>query len=153
MNDISLIYKNIEEREWENNFLKFIETVLKELAIDNWEFSVTLCDDAYISIINKDYREKDGPTDVITFVMSDDPFPVNGNDVEPYSAGDIIISLDSVYENAKYFVVNKEEELKRVIIHGILHLKGYDHATNEKDEEMLIFQEEILKRIIDQGIY
>jgi len=69
------------------------------------------------------------------------------------SAGDIIISLDSVYENAKYFVVNKEEELKRVIIHGILHLKGYDHATNEKDEEMLIFQEEILKRIIDQGIY
>lgn len=153
MNEITLMYQNIEEKSWENNFLTFVDSVLKELTIDKWEFSITLCDDSYIHTINREYRDKDKPTDVITFVMSDEPFPMEVFEEELYSAGDIIISLDTVKENSTYFKVEEEEELKRVIIHGILHLKGLDHTTNNADEEMLILQEKILSALPKKGIY
>jgi len=85
--------------------------------------------------------------------MSDEPFPVTQEEGEPYSAGDIIISLETVEENSKYFKVSYEEELKRVLIHGILHLMGLDHETNSEDEEMLIKQEKILKDLIGRGLF
>lgn len=153
MNEISLLYQNIDEKVWQDKYLLFIKSVLDELSIDNWEFSVTLCDDRYIQEINRDYRKKDKPTDVITFAMVDEPFPDISEECDFYSAGDIIISLDTVEENAKFFNVNSDEEFKRVTIHGILHLKGYDHETNDDTEEMLILQEEVLKRLNKEDIF
>lgn len=153
MNEITLMYQNKEAVKWEDKLLNFVNTVLDELSIDNWELSLTICDNEYIREINRDYRSKDKPTDVITFVMSDEPFPILPGGDEPYSAGDIIISLDTVEENAKYFDVSYEEELKRVLIHGVLHLKGYDHETNDETEEMLKFQEKILKKIDVEGLF
>lgn len=153
MNEISFFYQNIEKKQWEDSYLTFINAILDELSIDNWEFSVTLCDNSYIQEINRDYRDKDKPTDVITFVMSDEPFPEVAVDDGLYSAGDIIISLDTVEENAGYFNVPPDEEFKRVTIHGILHLKGYDHETNDETEEMLVLQEKVLKRINKEEIF
>ena len=153
MNDITLMYQNLEDQKWEDNFLSFTDLVLEHLSIENWEFSITLCDDKYIHEINREYRKKDKPTDVITFVMSDEPFPIEGGEVELYSAGDIIISLDTVNENSKYFKVEYEEELKRVLIHGILHLKGLDHETNESYEEMLILQEKIVLKLSKRRLF
>ena len=155
MNDIALMYQNISEIKWEDNLFDFLNSVLDYLKIDNWEFSLTLSDNDYIQKMNKDYRKQDKPTDVITFVMSDEPFPVieEVEDDEFYSAGDIIISLDTVKENAEYFKVEYEEELQRVLIHGILHLKGYDHKTNEPDEEMLVLQEKVLQKLKEQRIF
>lgn len=85
--------------------------------------------------------------------MSDEPFPMEPGVEELYSAGDIIISLDTVKENSSYFKVAYEEELKRVLIHGILHLKGLDHETNNEDEDMLILQEKIVVALSDRGIF
>lgn len=153
MNEVELIYQNFEPKEWENNFTEFVNIVLKELDIEGWEFSITLCDNSYIHTINREYRDQDKPTDVITFVMSDEPFPMESQEEELYNAGDIIISLDTVKENSKYFNVDEEEELKRVVIHGILHLKGLDHKTNNADEDMLILQENLLSRLPPKGIY
>lgn len=144
MNDITLMYQNIDDQKWEDSFLDFVNIVLEYLNIDNWEFSITLCDDKYIHKLNKEYREKDKPTDVITFVMSDEPFPMESLVGELYSAGDIIISMDTVKENSTYFKVEYEEELKRVLIHGILHLKGLNHESNDDEEDMLILQEKIM---------
>lgn len=152
MNDITLMYQNIEAVEFEEGLLAFVNSVLEYLGIDQWEFSLTLCDNPYIQELNSTYREKDTPTDVISFVMSDEPFP-SGIAEEFYSAGDIIISLEYVEENSKYFKVTYEEELKRVLIHGILHLKGMDHETNEPEEEMLIEQERVLDILTDKGIF
>lgn len=152
MNDITLMYQNIDTVDFEGNLLTFVDHILKELGIDQWEFSLTLCDNIYIQEINKTYREKDAPTDVISFVMSDEPFPT-GVAEEFYSAGDIIISLDYVKENSSYFNVPYEEELQRVLIHGILHLKGMDHETNNPDEEMLIEQERVLDILKVKGIF
>lgn len=153
MNEVTLMYQNMEPKQWEDKFQDFVYSVLKDLEIDNWEFSLTLCDNNYIQDINRDFRNKDKPTDVITFVMSDEPFPMEDSESELYSAGDIIISLDTVKENSTYFNVDEEEELKRVVIHGILHLKGMDHKTNDVDEEMLMLQEKILLRLPQKGIY
>lgn len=154
MNEIAIMYQNIEQKSWETQMLTFVNKVLEALEIINWEFSITLCDDIYIHKINKEYRKKDKATDVITFVMSDEPFPVGDlEEDELYSAGDIIISLDSVKENSKYFKVDEEEELKRVLIHGILHLDGMDHKSNNEEEEMLQLQEKVLRMFIDTGIF
>lgn len=153
MNDVTLIYQGIESVDFENKLLSFVDMVFSDLKINNWEISLTICDNNYIQNINKEYRNKDKPTDVITFVMSDEPFPVSMNDDEPYSAGDMIISLETIKENSEYFKVSYEEELKRVIIHGILHLKGMDHETNDPTEEMLIIQERMLKDMNKVGIF
>ncbi len=153
MNDITLMYQNLEDQKWEDNFLSFTDLVLEHLSIDNWEFSITLCDNKYIHEINREYRKKDKPTDVITFVMSDEPFPIESGEDELFSAGDIIISLETVKENSNFFKVEYEEELKRVLIHGILHLKGLDHETNESHEEMLVLQEKIVLSLSERRIF
>ncbi|MBN2618284.1 MAG: rRNA maturation RNase YbeY [Spirochaetales bacterium] len=153
MNEITLMYQNIAEVEWEDNFLDFIDSILDELKLNNWEMSVTLCNNDYIHSINKEYRHIDKPTDVISFVMSDEPMPLEQDEDDLYSAGDIVISLEYVKENSEYFKVSEVEELKRVTIHGILHLMGMDHKTNNDDELMLIEQERILELFKDEEIY
>ena len=66
-----------------------------------------------------------------------------------YVAGDIVISVDTLKKNANYFSVSENEELKRLIIHSILHLSGMDHSDNSKDQPMLVLQEDILKLFND----
>lgn len=152
MNDITIMYQNKSQEKWESRLEHYLDSILKDQSIDNWEFSVTICDDIYIRDINREYRNKDKATDVITFVMSDEPFPTVEMEEELYSAGDIIVSLDTVESNAEYFGVDYDEEFRRVLIHGILHLKGLDHETNDETEEMLVLQEEILSRVVTEGI-
>ncbi len=153
MNEITYIYQDLEEISWEAKLDNFINMVLGYLNISNWEMSITLCNNSYIKDINRQYRDKDYPTDVISFVMSDEPFPSSEMENELYTAGDIIVSLEFVKENSEYFNVPFEEELKRVLIHGILHLYGMDHETNDPKEEMLIKQEVILNQIKDMGLF
>jgi rRNA maturation RNase YbeY len=69
------------------------------------------------------------------------------------NGGDIIISLHTLGENAEYFGVEEEEELKRLLIHGILHLSGMDHSDNSPEQEMLIYQEKILTRLSGVKIF
>ena len=69
-----------------------------------------------------------------------------------FSAGDIVISIDTLQRNSETFEVPVDEELKRLLIHGILHLDGYDHADNSPEQEMLQFQEKILAQFADVHI-
>jgi probable rRNA maturation factor len=69
-----------------------------------------------------------------------------------YTAGDIVISLETLEENARYFNTTEDEELRRLLIHGILHLNGMDHETNDKTEPMLELQEAILTRLAGESI-
>jgi probable rRNA maturation factor len=66
--------------------------------------------------------------------------------------GDIVISLESLAENSGYFHVSQDEELRRLLIHGILHLDGYDHDTNEGTEPMLQLQERLLAELAGEYI-
>jgi probable rRNA maturation factor len=60
-------------------------------------------------------------------------------------AGDIVISLDMLTQNARYFSVSENDELKRLLVHGILHLEGMDHEDNDPARPMLVLQEQILE--------
>ncbi len=88
------------------------------------ELSIIFCDDDYLLSINQQYLDHNTYTDIITFDNSED---------EDIISGDIFISIDRIKENASLFKVEESNELHRVIIHGILHLCGYqDHSEDEK---------------------
>ena len=129
----------------------FISEVLNELNLKNWDISLLFCDDAFIQNLNKQYRDIDSPTDVLSFEQGDEYFDDAGE--TRFMAGDIVISLDSLRFNAEEFNVEINEELKRLIVHGILHLNGMDHSDNSPEQEMLKFQEELLMQYKNIEIY
>ena len=129
----------------------FISEVLNELNLKNWDISLLFCDDAFIQNLNKQYRDIDSPTDVLSFEQGDEYFDDAGE--TRFMAGDIVISLDSLRFNAEEFNVEINEELKRLIVHGILHLNGMDHSDNSPEQEMLKFQEELLMQYKNMEVY
>lgn len=144
--DITLIYEH--DQVSIDSLQVFTEQVLVALGVDECELSLLITDDAAIQELNRVYRGKDEPTDVLSFAQCDDdsfPDPEGEGDFE--ILGDIIISIDTLQRNAEYFTVPFKQELQRVIIHGILHLLGEDHKTNDPVEEMLIKQESLVLRL------
>lgn len=123
-----------------------VERILSYLGEDG-DFSIHFVSDEEIRALNRSYRDKDEATDILTFALSDgDAFPeIEGEEKE---LGDIFISLESMHRNAEAFSVSDDEELHRLLIHGVLHLLGYDHATNDfSTEPMLIKQEGMMKEL------
>lgn len=120
----------------------FVQRVLSELHINNWELSILFCSDAFMTQLNTQYRNIGSATDVLSFEQGDEY--IDEAEIRWFCAGDIVISMDSVRANAAEFAVTVDEELKRVIVHGILHLSGMDHADNSSDEPMLQKQEKLL---------
>lgn len=87
------------------------------------ELSIVFCDNAYIQRLNRDFRKKDKPTDVLSF-----PQLEQRSKYEPaYSLGDLVISVDKTASQAKERRHGFETELWKLLIHGLLHLLGYDH--------------------------
>ena len=127
----------------EERVFDFALNVLGYLKKENWDVSLHFCFDPFIQELNKTYRNIDSPIDVLSFEMGESYVDEDGE--ARYVAGDIVISVDTLKKNANYFSVSENEELKRLIIHSILHLSGMDHSDNSKDQPMLILQEDILK--------
>ncbi|TRZ37544.1 rRNA maturation RNase YbeY [Niallia circulans] len=110
------------------------------------ELSVTFVDNARIQEINKEYRNKDQATDVISFAMEElgeGETALIGADM-PRVLGDIIISIDRAKEQAEEYGHSYMRELGFLAVHGFLHLLGYDHLTKEDEEVMFTLQKEIL---------
>jgi len=102
------------------------------------EVSITFTDNESIRELNREYRDIDRATDVLSFPMDDE-----GDDVV---LGDIVISLERAKEQAIEYGHSLEREISFLCVHSTLHLLGYDHETGEEDEkEMFMKQEEILK--------
>lgn len=125
---------------------RYCSTVLSFLSIDNWEISVFFCSDEYIRTLNRLYRDSDAPTDVLSFPQSG-PFP-SQREIDPETgghAGDIVISVETLSRNVLEYNVTKDEEVKRLLVHGILHLMGMDHTYEDlENQEMIMKQEYIL---------
>ncbi len=102
------------------------------------ELSVTLTDDQRIQVLNRDYRQKDVATDVLSFATLDAPgtTPESFPKELPLPLGDIVISLDTVRRQAAENAVETDAELAWVLIHGVLHLLGYDHQTTKERDLM-----------------
>ncbi|GHT48916.1 endoribonuclease YbeY [Spirochaetia bacterium] len=141
MNNIDICTFDVNEPT-QINVSSFMQKVLHALSIDNWNVSVVFCTNSFIANLNKTYRQKDEPTDVLSFCQQDsNDFKSQCKQIE---AGDIIISLEYLAANAATFKVSETEELQRLLIHGLLHLKGMDHITNDPSEEMLVLNENLL---------
>lgn len=104
----------------------------------NTEVSVSFVDDDTIAALNQEYRGKQGPTDVLSFEMdhadTDEPDvfadPQAGPQA-PYELGDIVIAVDVAHRQTQQYGTTFEEEVSLLLIHGVLHLCGYDHVTDE----------------------
>lgn len=131
------------ENNYEEDFTAIIEQALKTLHIeDDVEVSCVLVDDERIHEINREYRHIDRSTDVISFAMEDnDQFYVEGM---PRTLGDIFISVDHAKKQAEEYGHSLRREMCFLFTHGILHLLGYDHMTDEQEKEMFDLQDEIL---------
>jgi len=122
--DIEFKFKNRRAcKKWIISALEE-EGVLKKRKLE--ELSVIFCSDEYLLDMNKKYLDHDYFTDVITF----------DNSEENSFSGDIFISIDRVRENAETFRQLFIDELHRVIIHGVLHLSGYDDGTESEQKSM-----------------
>ncbi len=117
------------------------QAVIKTLEYEDFpsdaEVSVTLCDNAYIRKLNKEYRGKDKATDVLSFPLYD--FNEEDDDVfeieDSVALGDIVISLERAREQAKEIGNSFIEEVAFLTIHSTLHLLGYDHERSKDDDE------------------
>ena len=144
-NTINIFTENIYP-DWEIDEVKLIEvgrkifdyylqTIAKDSCLEGFEyetitFDILFCGSDKTHQINKEYREKDYPADIITFAIfaDDDAKFVFDNDI---NLGEIIIALDKVKEEAKKQNLEDEYELYFLVSHGILHLLGFDHQTEE----------------------
>ena len=129
--------KVLEEKELK----KLIKYALKYMNLKNVSFSVIFVDNNKIHKLNKDYRNIDRPTDVITFRLADYEEVMCG---KINILGDVYISLDKAKEQAIEYGHSYLRELSFLLIHGFLHLLGYDHMNEEDEKEMFSLQEEIL---------
>ena len=108
------------------------------------ELSILIVDDSQIAELNSQYLNRSGPTNVIAFPMNEGEF----SDLSPYLLGDVVISVDAAAKEGKMAGITMEERFTELLVHGILHLFGFDHENN-KDEarEMEKKSEEIMRMI------
>lgn len=144
MNTVSIDWRDIDEPAWLCRAEAFASLVLESLGKDNWALSLLFCGDNFIQTLNRDYRGKDETTDVLSFCMGD---TIEEEGKAIFLAGDIVISLPALARNAIEFSVTEDEELRRLIAHGILHLSGLDHTDNDPAQPMLLEQERLLASI------
>ena len=149
------VQDGVEEPSWLQSAETFCQLAMKELSYDGEEVSILFCNDQYIQELNKAYRDIDSPTDVLSFENDEEYEDEEGT---WKCVGDIAISLDTLPVNAEYFEETANDELKRLLVHGLLHLNGYDHGEEHIEKgvaptgEMLVLQENILNKLKDEKI-
>ena len=149
MNRVVISAEGTPLPSWSDSARGFALKVLDEIKRGNWELSILLCGNKTITALNSRYRNIAEPTDILSFNLGE---TVQEGKNSVYLPGDIAISLETLAENARYFQISEDEELRRLLIHGILHLDGMDHKTTDTDEPMLVLQEDILNRLKDERI-
>jgi len=117
--------------------------ILTELALPDAELSILLVDDVQIQELNRRYLNREKPTNVIAFPMGKGEFPV----LQPHLLGDLAISVEKANRQSNRFGLDHAGMITLLMIHGILHLLGYDHeGTRKGGQEMAIKQKELLRK-------
>ncbi len=129
---ISFNYETDFELENEAQYEDWISRIIESEGFDEGEINYIFCDDDYLHKINVEYLDHDTLTDIISFDYT------VGNLIQ----GDIFVSVERVQDNAKDFNVTFEEELKRVLSHGVLHYCGYKDKSLEDEAVMRSKEEE-----------
>jgi len=134
-NEIEISIEKIREKA---------KAVLSALDSPEGELSILIVDDSQIGSLNKKYLNREGTTNVIAFPMQEGQF----SDVNPQLLGDIVISVETACREGELSGISMEERLTQLLVHGILHLFGYDHEKTEQEaRRMEAKSEELLKLI------
>lgn len=133
--------------EWDA-FHTFIESCLRAAAaaldLRDTEISVHLCNDAEMATLNKTYRGKQGPTNVLSFAPVVDEASLDGE----HLLGDIVLSYETLTEEAVAQAKSFESHLAHLLVHGLLHLLGYDH---QEDAEATLMESHEIKLLAAMG--
>jgi probable rRNA maturation factor len=118
---------------------------LAEIEVPDAELSISFVDDTQIRELNRHYLGRNRPTNVLAFSMREGEFP----SLHPQVLGDVIISVDTAQRQSNRFGLTDMETIILLMIHGILHLLGYDHEGTKKGaREMALIQKELLMKSI-----
>jgi probable rRNA maturation factor len=121
------------------------QAILNALDCPEGELSVLIVDDNRIAEMNEQYLRHTGPTNVISFPMREG----DHTDIHPELLGDVVISMDTCTREAQDADIPQATRLNQLLIHGILHLFGYDHVHSEKDARIMEAKSEELLNLID----
>ena len=143
MNKVELFNQTEKEISELDTVLKVLDSALKKENLDNVSFNLIIVDNEYIHELNRDYRNIDRETDVITFALEDEDSIILPNDERVL--GDIYISIDKASSQALEYGHSLLRELSFLAVHGFYHLLGYDHMTEEDEKVMFKKQEEVLE--------
>jgi len=120
------------------------QAILRHLGEDDAELTVSLVDDGAIHELNRRYRGNDCPTDVLAFAMREGAHA----DLHPGVLGDVVISLDTAARQAEEHGLRLGEEVDRLLVHGILHLAGYDHEISLREERRMKRKERAMRALL-----
>ncbi len=119
---------------------KTAQAILDALASPEAELSLLVVDDEGIAPLNQEYLGRSGPTNVIAFPMQEGEFP----ELSPHLLGDVVISVETCQREAEAAGIGFERRFTELLIHGILHLFGYDHEKSSAEEERMHRKTEVL---------
>ena len=144
MPDISV---QVQDKRYYNHRLfsqGFCRKVVKAAweGVEPAEVSVVLADDDFVHVLNRDYRGKDNPTNVLSFENKEKP-PKG----QPWMAGDIIVAYQTVKREAKDLKIPFLVHLVHLLVHGTLHLQGYDHMNDKEAEKMEAKEIKIMREL------
>ena len=157
--EISIDFKNWQEilPDYRDLATKAIEQITQNInegkAIEKFnhiELSIVLCDDALIHKLNNDFRQQDKPTNILSFAGLEATqiakFLKDGDDPaeSPYALGEIYIAYETIYSEAQLAGINIENHYTHLIMHGVLHLLGFDHIEDDEAEEMELIETKLL---------
>lgn len=129
------IVNYFDENDYNELIHHVLTTALRSLQLPKKEINVILVDNNQIQELNRQYRDKDVPTDVLTFPDG------NYNNL-----GDVFVSIEMCEKQRITYGHSFNRELGFLLVHGLLHTLGYDHQTEEQEEEMMEIQEKILRK-------
>ncbi|RKD34729.1 rRNA maturation RNase YbeY [Thermohalobacter berrensis] len=143
-----LIDNRQEEIKIDEEIIKIVKEVVNEcLNLEgknkNYEISISFVNDEEIRILNRDFRGKDKPTDVLSFPMEDD------EEVTDYTPilGDIVISAPTAIRQAKEYGHSIKREIAYLTAHSMFHLMGYDHKTEDEKKIMRTKEKQVMRKL------
>ena len=124
---------------------KRARVILNALGSPDAELSVVLVDDARIAVLNKIYLQHQGPTNVISFPMREG----DHSEINPKLLGDVVISMDTCAREGRQAGLTIEQRFYQLLVHGILHLFGYDHIHNKLEMHRMEAKSQELLTLLD----
>jgi probable rRNA maturation factor len=143
---MELKYLNSEDFDIDTSvFSSYIKKLRDEVSLFGGILNVVFVNDLYIRALNKSYRGKDAPTDVLSFNYD---FSEGGDGL----IGEVYISVETAVRQAKEHGFSLSEELSKLLVHGVLHIHGYDHEEDEDYQKMYIVEQKVLGKLAGEKL-